>query len=49
MTTKQMQGMLKFHKSAYKAYKASGQKVMAHNARKHMIALYLQLRTMRGQ
>jgi len=47
MTTKQMQGMLKFHKSAYQAYKASGQKLMAHQARKRMIDLYLQLRAIR--
>lgn len=48
MTTSQIKGMLRFHKSAYKAYKASGQKSMATQARSKMIEMYLQLRKVRN-
>ena len=47
MTTKQIAGMLRFHKSAYRAYKASGQKLMAHQSRVKMIEMYLKLRATR--
>lgn len=47
MTTSQLKGMLRFHKSAYRAYKNSGQKEMARQARERMIATYLQLRATR--
>lgn len=48
MNTTQLKGMLRFHKSAYKAYKASGQAANAEQARARMIATYLQLRNARG-
>lgn len=48
MTTSQIKGMLRFHKSAYKAYKASGQKENARQARSKMIETYLQLRKVRN-
>lgn len=47
MTTSQIKGMLKFHKSTYKAYKQAGKKLMAHQARVKMIEMYLQLRKVR--
>jgi len=47
MTTNQIKGMLRFHKSAYKAYKASNQQKQAEQARAKMIELYLQLRATR--
>lgn len=48
MTISQIKGMLRFHKSAYRAYKASGQKVNAQQARSKMIEMYLQLRKARN-
>jgi hypothetical protein len=47
MTTTQIKGMLRFHRSAYKAYKASGQKERAEQARAKMIEMYLMLRKAR--
>ena len=47
MSTSQIKGMLKFHRSAYKAYKQAGRKIMAHQARVKMIEMYLQLRKSR--
>jgi hypothetical protein len=44
MTTTQIKGMLRFHKSTYKAYKASGNKAMARQAREKMLEMYLLLR-----
>jgi len=48
MTTAQIKGMLRFHKSAYKAYKASGQSKQASQSRSKMIEMYLQLRKARN-
>lgn len=43
----QLKGMLRFHKSAYKAYKSTGNKSMATQARRIMIETYLKIRGMR--
>ena len=47
MTISQIKGILRFHKSAYKAYKASNQPAQAEQARKKMIEFYLRLRAVR--
>jgi hypothetical protein len=47
MTISQIKGMLRFHKSAYKAYKASGQTDMEKQSRIKMIEMYLKLRSTR--
>ena len=47
MTKTQLTGMLRFHKSAYKAYKVGGQTQNALQARARMIDTYLQLRATR--
>jgi len=47
MSISQIKGMLRFHKSAYRAYKASGQKENARQSRVKMIETYLQLRSTR--
>lgn len=43
----QLKGLLRFHKAAYKAYKASGQTKQAQAARKAAISIYLQIRSLR--
>ena len=48
MTLTQIKGMLRFHKSAYKAFKARNQTDNAKQARSHMITMYLMLRATRG-
>jgi len=48
MTISQIKGMLRFHKAAYKAYKASGQTENANKARSKMIETYLLLRKARS-
>jgi hypothetical protein len=48
MTKKQIKGMLRFHKAAYKAYKTSGQTEKASQARIRMLETYLQLRARRA-
>jgi len=48
MTISQIKGLLRFHKSAYRAYKASGQTENANKARAKMIELYLLLRKTRS-
>lgn len=47
MSKSQIQGMLRFHKASYKAYKASGQTENAKQARAKMVEMYLQLRKAR--
>jgi hypothetical protein len=47
MTTAQNKGMLRFHKSAYKAYRANNQTAKAEQARAKMLETYLQLRASR--
>lgn len=47
MTASQKVGMMNFHKKTYKAYKQSGQKQNAEQARRMMINLYLEIRKSR--
>ena len=47
MTNSQLKGMFNFHKKAYKAYKACGNKQNAEQARKAMINAYLLIRSLR--
>ena len=46
MTKSQVSGMYKFHKRAYAAYKSLGDG-RAKDARRHMIKMYLKLRSFR--